>query len=428
MSTSTRLFNIQCQPQGSSWGHYDITFDQNTVLEITPTTATSAAKATALSGLCLLPRGIDVQAHLRVPGQESKETAETAVAAAYFGGYAGVLTMPNTRPVIDSVQVLKAAQELTNPPAKKYDVSVYYSSAITVGQKGETLAPLSALAEAGIKAFTDDGRGVMSDALMKEAFAVCAKTGVPLLQHAEMEGHGGVIAPGPVQQALGVPSYPDSAEVEMVARDLEVLKTVRGARYHVLHVSAGRTLDLIRKAKREGLHATAEVSPHHLFFNCADIDPDNSSFKMNPPLRSKDDQSLLLKGLVDGTIDFIATDHAPHESDIKTKDFIASANGTLGLETTLPVLVDFFQKNQISLERLVQVWSTAPARFLDLPPVDALAVGMPLRGVFVDLHAKPHVWTSNDLHSLSKNSCFTGSALPKPIVAIANRHGLSTIQ
>ncbi len=431
MSPQT-LSNIFCRPQGSTtWDWFDIQFTADKILAIHPSQPPNKPfqnGAKELAGLCLLPRGVDVQAHLRVPGQETKETAETGLAAAFYGGYTAVLTMPNTRPVIDSVTVLQEAIALTDEPSEKYDVDVYFSSAITLGQKGEALAPLRDLAKAGVKAFTDDGRGVMSDDLMRQAFEICAETGLPLLQHAEMEGHGGVIAPGPVQQALGIAAYPDSAETDMVARDLQVLRTVRGARYHVLHVSAHRTLNLIREAKNAGLHATAEVSPHHLFFNCTQIDPTNSSFKMNPPLRAPEDQSALLKGLNDGTVDFVATDHAPHEAGVKTTDFNAAANGTLGLETTLSVLIDFYQKKQLTLDRLVEVWSTAPARFLDLGPIDTLAVGQPLRGVFVDLKAAAHSWEPKDLHSLSKNSCFNGSSLPKPIVAIACQHGVKSVQ
>ncbi len=421
----TILKNLSCQPDHATFGTYDVLIDHGQVREITPSlnSKASADQQIDLSGLTLMPRGVDVQTHLRVPGQSEKETALTAVQAAFYGGYAALLSMPNTRPVIDTVAVFHQAQDLARGPARDYDVAVYFSAAITVGQKGEKLAPIAELAKAGAKAVTDDGRGVMSDELMKAAFQECAACQIPLLQHAEMEGHGGVLAPGPIQEKLKVKAYPDSAETDMVERDIQVLRQVPKARYHVLHISAAGTAPLIAAAKAAGLHVTGEVSPHHLYFNCSQIDPANSSFKMNPPLRTREDQTRLLAALKDGLLDFVATDHAPHEDSLKTDDFNKAANGTVGLETTLPVLVHFYQSGDLSFQRLVQVWSSQPAAFLGLGPVDSLAVGAPLRGLLVDLAAAPQEWTVQDFHSLSKNSCFTGAHLPKPIVAIVNNHG-----
>jgi dihydroorotase len=426
----TTLYQLFCQPQHREFGSYDILVDQGQVVEITPSSKTrnQTSNSIDMANLALLPRGVDVQAHLRVPGQPEKETAATGLQAAFYGGYAALLTMPNTRPVIDSVAVLEQAQAAVRESATQNDVAVCFSAAITVGQKGERLAPIAELAKAGVIAFTDDGRGVMSDDLMAQAFRECAAHGVPLLQHAEMEGHGGVLAPGPVQEALGVPAYPATAETDMVERDIQVLAGVPTARYHVLHISSAKTVARIARARAQGFKVTGEVSPHHLFFNCADIQASNSSFKMNPPLRSSSDQAELLRALQNGDLDFVATDHAPHEGPLKTNDFRKAANGTLGLETTLPVLVHYYQNKSLSLGRLVEVWSTAPATFLGLPIVDPLAVGHPLRGVLTDLNAPAVAWTEADFHSLSKNSCFIGAHLPKPIVGIINEHGLQSMQ
>ncbi len=369
-----------------------------------------------LGGKALLPSGVDAQTHLRVPGQEQKETAATGLLAALKGGYAAVLTMPNTVPTIDCVEVLNQGKAEVLEFEENYGVSVLWSAAITKNLNSSELTDFENLVRSGVVAFTNDGLGVLEDKVMTLAFARLQDLNIPLLQHAEFLGHGGVLAPGPVQQKLGVKPYPEEPEWRMVERDLRVLRQYPKTRYHVLHVSCAKTIQLVKIAKAEGLRVTAEVSPHHLFFNTEIIDGDNLSFKMNPPIRSKLDQEALWKGLAEGVIDFVATDHAPHELLKKTGSFEEASFGTLGLETTLRVLIEAWKNNKISSQRLVQVFSKNPANFLNLKNgLGEFKLGSKFHGVLIDLQAEPSVFTEHDISSLSKNSCFIGQKLPAKI-------------
>ena len=364
------------------------------------------------SGLALLPAGVDAQVHLRVPGQPEKETALTGLRAAARGGYAAVLTMPNTKPVIDTPAIVRMGRAETASAEKETGVEVLWSAAVTMGQEGERLADLEALAAAGVAAFTDDGRGVASDELMDRAFASLEKIGLPFLQHAEVPGHGGVLAPGPSQQKLGVTPYPADAEWKMVERDLQQLRRHPGARYHVLHISTRETIDLLRAAKREGLKVSGEASPHHLLLTVDDIPVDDSSYKMNPPIRSTSDRDALLAGLANGDVDFVATDHAPHEPQKKTGDFASAAFGTTGLETSLRVLLHFAAEGRLTPERVASAFSQKPAEFLGIADrYGVLEAGRPFFAVLVDPKADASPVATSDLESLSKNNCFVGRRL-----------------
>ncbi len=368
-------------------------------------------------GLVLLPAGVDAQVHLRVPGQHQKETASSGAWAAVAGGVGAILTMPNTKPVIDNVETLRSAKLEVSGAEAETGVKVFFSAAMTMGQKGRDCVDFKKLASEGVLAFTDDGVGVADDAVMRRVFEGTAKTGLPILQHAEVPGHGGVLADGPIQRLLGGPAYPSSAEVEMVKRDLRLMQEVAGARYHVLHVSAAETIELVKAAKDKGLHVTCEVSPHHLFFSSDDIQPGNSSFKMNPPLRSRQDKEALIAGLKVGHCDFMATDHAPHESEVKTENFKTSAFGTIGLETSLRVLIWLWRQGQLSSERLVEVWSKSPATFLGIEgDFGEIAEGRPFNAVLCDVTAEGGVLSDDDFVGLSRNSCFIGSKLPGKVI------------
>jgi dihydroorotase len=365
------------------------------------------------AGQVLMPAGVDAQVHLRVPGQGHKETPETGLLAALKGGYSAVLTMPNTQPTIDSVAVLKTGQDEVRPFETEFGVHVFWSAAITKRLNSDDLTSYEELVRAGVRAFTNDGLGVASDQVMDEAFAKLEKLGVPLLQHAEFLGHGGALAPGPVQRQVGAAPYPDEPEWKMVERDLRELRKHPKARYHVLHVSSRKTIELVRQAKREGLNVTAEVTPHHLYFNTETIDPANSAFKMNPPIRSPEDQEALWQGLKDGAVDFVSTDHAPHEALMKTGSFDKVAFGTLGMETTMNVLLDGLKRGLLSAARLVEVFASKPAEFLRLPGgFGSFVVDAPFHATWVDVKAPAQVYTEESISSLSKNSCFVGAKLP----------------
>ena len=367
--------------------------------------------------LTILPAGVDAQVHLRVPGQQQKETAWSGSWAAVAGGVGAILTMPNTKPVIDNVETLDVAKKEIEGPSAETGVQVFFSAAMTLGQKGRQCVDFQSLATAGVLAFTDDGVGVADDAVMLDVIKGAAKTGLPILQHAEVPGHGGVLADGPVQRLVGGIAYPESAEVDMVDRDIQLLQKVPGARYHVLHVSCGKTIAKVLEARKSGLKVTCEVSPHHLYFNSENIRPDNSSFKMNPPLRSPQDQGSLQLALQSGECDFMATDHAPHEAEAKTGNFKTSAFGTTGLETSLRVLIWMWRRGQLSKQRLVDVWSSAPARFLGIQAeFGEIAEGRPFNAVLCDVNASECPVTEDDFVGLSRNSCFIGANLPGKVV------------
>lgn len=368
-------------------------------------------------GFVVLPAGVDAQVHLRVPGQPQKETASSGVWAAVAGGVGALLTMPNTKPVLDNLETLSQAKSEVRGPEQETGVKVLFSAAMTIGQKGHDCVDFQKLAEAGVSAFTDDGVGVASDNVMLKVIKGASKTGLPILQHAEVPGHGAVLATGPIQDAVGGPVYPESAEVDMVKRDLLLLRDVPQARYHVLHVSSAETIRIIRDARKSGLKVTCEVSPHHLFFNSKNIRADNSSFKMNPPLRSAADQSALQAALTTGDCDFMATDHAPHEPEVKTTNFKTSAFGTTGLETSLRVLIWLWQQGRLTEGRLVDVWATSPAKFLGIyPDYGDISEGRPFNAVVCDVNAPEQLVKDQDFVGQSRNSCFIGSLLPGKII------------
>lgn len=368
-------------------------------------------------GFVLMPAGVDPQVHLRVPGQEHKETAETGLKAAVKGGYSAILTMPNTKPVLDTAEKILAAKETTAPFERHFGVNVLWTGSITQNLNSATLTPIEQMVRAGIRALTNDGLGVLSDAVMDEAFARLAPFDIPLLQHAEFLGHGGSLAPSSVQQRVGAKPYPESAELDMVERDLRVLAKHPQTRYHVLHVSSRKTIPLVQRAKDHGLRVTCEVTPHHLFFSGEDIDPGNKSFKMNPPLRSPEDREAFWRFLESGEIDFVSTDHAPHEAIVKSGNFDECAFGTIGLETTLGVLTWGFKRGLISQKRFVEVFSSAPARFLGLDSsYGDISEGQAFRAILYDIDTPDRKVFAEDFASLSKNSCFIGSELPGRMV------------
>jgi dihydroorotase len=375
------------------------------------------------NGDLLLPAGVDPQVHLRVPGQPEKETAETGLRAALCGGLGAIVTMPNTRPVIDTVEILEAARADVQDAHNRYGVEVFWTAALTRGQEGRELVDFDALSKAGVVAFTDDGKGVADGAVMRRCLEAAAKCGKPVLQHAEMPGHGGVLAPSGVQRELGVSAYTADPEVEMVRRDLELLKTCPGARYHVLHVSSARTVELLASAQRQGLAATGEASPHHLMYTVEDIQATDTSWKMNPPLRTVEDREVLRQALSDGVLSFMATDHAPHEAAAKGRGFKEAPFGTTGLEALLKVMLELHKNKYLTPKRAVEVWSLAAAKFLGLEGFGDLKPGQQLRAVWVHTGSAPRPLEASELQSLSKNSVFLGQSLSGELRGVFNPKG-----
>lgn len=356
-----------------------------------------------------LPTGIDIQVHLRHPGQPHKELLEGGLASALDGGYDAVVTMPNTQPFLDNPAALTEAIASAKALEALYPVRIGFTASATLGMQGQQATDIDALAKAGACAITDDGWGVKSSEAQAAIFAACARNDLLFQQHAEMPGHKGVATSSDFQKSHSLPEYPRSAECDMIRRDIELLRKTPNARYHVLHVSTRESLDEIRKAKAEGLKVTAEVTPHHLFFSSDQIPPESDErsgyFKMNPPLFGPEDKAALRAALRDGTIDCVSTDHAPHEKELKTKGWLLAPFGTRGLETALPALLTLVKEGELSLERLEEVFSSAPRKVLGFPELME-----PTGMLFVDPEIA-HTVEENDLPGVSVNSCFLGASL-----------------
>lgn len=318
-----------------------------------------------LAGLTMLPGLVDVHVHLREPGFEYKETIASGSAAAARAGYTAICPMPNLNPVPDSVEHLRVQMDAIERDAR---VRVLPYASITAGQKGEgELVDFEALAPYVI-GFSDDGRGVQSDDLMREAMRRCAKTGRPIVAHCEVNDllRGGYIHDGEYAREHGHKGICSESEWRQVERDINLVRAT-GCRYHVCHVSTKESVALVRRAKAEGLPVTCETAPHYLLLNETNLQNDGC-YKMNPPLRGVDDQAALIEGAVDGTIDVIATDHAPHSAEEKSQGLEKSAFGIVGLETAFPLMfTNFVQKGVMSMERLVQMMCVNPRRIFGIP-------------------------------------------------------------
>jgi dihydroorotase len=387
----------------------DVILRDGRVAEIGPGLAGAAGPATRVldvRGLWVMPGLIDLHTHLREPGQEYKEDIASGTRAAAAGGFTAVCAMPNTVPPNDC----RAVTELIVSRARAVGaVRVYPIGAVSKGQKGEELAEIGEMKDAGIVAVSDDGRPVMSSELLRRAMEYARTFGLPLIQHCEdlSLSQGGAMNEGAVSTRAGIRAQPAAAESSMVARDIEIC-AMTGARYHVAHVSTAESVALIRAAKRRGLPVTCEVTPHHLTLTddaCAGYD---THAKCNPPLRTAADLAALQEGLRDGTIDAIATDHAPHSPVEKDVEFEQAAFGMIGLETALPLSLEMVRAGVVSPARWVALLTASPAHVLGLPG-GSLAVGSVADVTVVDPESS---WTidADALKSRSKNTPFGGRA------------------
>lgn len=317
-------------------------------------------------GHFLSPGFIDVHVHLREPGGEHKETIETGTKAAARGGFTTVCPMPNTKPVPDSVENMRHLQQLIDENAQ---VRVLPYAAITERQAGKKHVDFEALASEGAFAFTDDGVGVQEAAKMYEAMQQAKAVNKAVVAHCEDNSliYGGAMHEGKRSEELGIPGIPNICESVQIARDV-LLSEATGCHYHVCHVSTKESVRVIRDAKKAGIPVTAEVTPHHLLLTEEDIPGDNAIYKMNPPLRSVEDRQALIEGLLDGTIDIIATDHAPHAEDEKNQPMTRAPFGIVGSETAFPLLYTHFVKTgEWTLQQLVDYITFKPAQVFDLP-------------------------------------------------------------
>ena len=328
-----------------------------------------------------LPGFCDVHVHFREPGFSYKETIETGTKASARGGYTAVCTMPNLNPVPDSVPNLRQQLELIEDQAV---IHVYPYGAITVGEKGETLSDLEGMAK-DVIGFSDDGRGVQSDSMMRQAMCRAKTLDKVIAAHCEVNAllRGGYIHDGEYAKVHNHKGICSESEYAQIERDLKLVEET-GCKYHVCHISTKESVELLRKAKARGLDVTCETGPHYLVMDDSDLQEDGR-FKMNPPLRSAEDRKALLEGLLDGTIDMIATDHAPHSAEEKAKGLAGSLFGVVGIETAFPVLYTHLVKPGIlSLERLVELMAVNPRNRFKIPMGNDFAVWNLNKEVTVD--------------------------------------------
>jgi dihydroorotase len=369
--------------------------------------------ASAPAGLVLAPAFVDPHVHLRTPGREDEETIASGTEAAAAGGYCTIVAMPNTEPVVDTASVLQALVERARDEAL---VPTGFTAAISKGQRGEELTEMAELAEAGAIAFTDDGKPVASAGLMRRALAYSAVADRPLALHCEEPtlSRDGQMHEGAVSAELGLAGWPSVAESLMVERDL-ALAAYEGRPVHLQHLSARASVDAVRRARTAGVHVSAEATPHHLCATDELVRSLDANAKMNPPLRCEDDRQALVEGILDGTIDCIATDHAPHARHEKDAPFEEAPFGVTGLETAFAALNTFLvREGEVPLPTLLERLSAGPARALVLP-VPRVAVGEPANLVLLDLES---AWTVDEdrFRSLSANSWLLGRTLVGAVV------------
>lgn len=319
-------------------------------------------------GLVCIPGLFDMHVHFRDPGQTYKESLETGILSAANGGFTGVLIMPNTSPPIDNTQTVDYIKSRTQNKI----VDVYISAGITKGLEGTSLTSMVSLAEAGVLMFTDDGRCVQNSEIMRRAFDYSAAYDFLLAQHCEdtsLTQHFSTNE-GEVSTKLGLKGYPKVAEEIILTRDILLAEYCGNRRYHALHISSKGSVEIIKRAKEKGLRVTCEVTPHHFSLSDSYIESYDANFKMNPPLRTKEDIEALINGLKDGTIDCIATDHAPHASHEKDVEFEKAPYGVIGLETALGVCLTYlYHPGHLTLNQIIEKLSINPRKILGLPPV-----------------------------------------------------------
>jgi dihydroorotase len=383
----------------------DVLLDGDRIAEVAPAGKTSARDAEVFdaAGFIVAPGFIDLHAHLREPGQESSETIESGTRAAARGGFTAVCCMPNTKPVNDSTSVTRFILDRAKAGAS---VRVWPIGAASVGSKGEAIAEIAAMKQAGIVAVSDDGKPIATAKLARQVMDYCRSLDIPVIEHAEdvSLAAGAVMREGVTSTRLGLAGMPAAAESVCVARDVQ-LAELTGARVHIAHLSAKGSLEQVRWAKQRGLRVTCEVTPHHFTLIDEDVEYD-ARYKMNPPLAAREDREALLAGLADGTVEAIATDHAPHEPALKDVEFDRAPFGITGFETALGLALEqLVDTGRIPLMRMVELFTSGPARVLGLERT--VAPGQPADLTVFSLD-RPWTFRTAESASKSRNSPFDG--------------------
>jgi dihydroorotase len=393
----------------------DVRIEDGLIREIGPNLGGEADETLDARGNVVAPGFVDIHVHLREPGGEASETIETGLAAALAGGFTAVASMPNTKPVID--QPALVAEQIAK--ARRLGLArLFPIAAVSMASQGESLTDFVALVKAGAVAFSDDGRPVKTAGLLRRAFELSRDLGVAISEHCEDPSlsAGGVINEGAVAARLGVQGIPNSSEDVCVARDL-VMAEATGGHLHVAHLSTARALDMVRQAKRHGLRVTCEVAPHHFALTDEAVLTHGTNAKMNPPLRSAADVEAIRAGIADGTVDAIATDHAPHPADLKAKPLDAGAPfGIIGLETALGLaLTELVHTGMISMWHMISLLSANPARIIN-QPLGRLCVG---GAADVTIFDPDLSWTyrANEGRSKSRNTPFDGRTFRGAVIA-----------
>ncbi len=384
----------------------DILIDRGKIVEIKPKIDNQEAKIIDASRLVVSPGFIDMHTHLREPGEEEKETIYTGSQAAARGGFTSIACMPNTNPVNDNRGV---TEFIISEAKKRAVVNIFPIAAVTKEQKGEELIDMADLVEANAIAFSDDGFPVKTSLIMRRALEYSKLLNTLIIDHCEDRSlsEDGVMNEGYYSYLLGLRGIPDSAEEIIVARDL-ILAEKTGSRIHLAHLSVKGAVELLREAKKRRVKVTAEVTPHHLILDDSSLQTYDTNLKVNPPLRSKDDVKALLEAVKDGTIDVIATDHAPHTEDEKAVEFDQAPFGINGLETAVSLLLDrLVNKNVIPLSKFIEMIATKPAEILGLENKGKIRVGADADLTILNLH-KEIVIDITKFKSKSRNNPFHG--------------------
>ncbi len=394
---------------------FDLRIKNGKITEIGKDLGVSGEEIIEAKGFHLFPGLIDLHTHFREPGFEQKETIQTGAHAALHGGFVGCVSMPNTQPATDNQGIV----DIIIRKAREVPFHLFPAGTISKGREGKELSEMADLKHAGICAVTDDGSWVDDSLLMRRAMEYASMLDLLVISHCEDKRlvAGGVMNEGLMSTRLGLKGIPHESEEIAVARDIQ-LAQLAGARLHIAHISTQKSVQLVREAKAEGIPVTAEVTPHHLSLTDSDVEGYNTNFKMNPPLRREKDREALQKGLKDGTIDVVATDHAPHTEEEKMLEFDEAPVGVTGLETALAVcLTELVHSKKMTLGELVERMSCRPAQILKLTQgFGEIRKGTEANLTLIDLN---EAWTvkAEDFISKSKNSCFIGKKLKGRVVA-----------